>query len=195
MALEKELKFVGVDHEAMRQRLRVLDAAFVARYFECNLVLDDEKRGLKERGILLRLRQRQGVSVLTVKEPVKDAGGLKVRAEHETVVESHDDTLNALQALGYRVAFAYEKVREKWKLGECTICLDSLPFGDFVELEGGEGSVLACAGELNLAMSSASKATYHALNAAHREGQGLEPDENFVFPEEVRERLILELEG
>ena len=100
----------------------------------------------------------------------------------------------ALEAVGFFVAFAYEKVREKWKHKECVICLDHLPFGDYVEIEGTDATVLACADALGLGEMETSKATYHALNIEYRRAESLEPNESFVFNDEIRAAILKKVE-
>lgn len=185
MGLEYELKFIGPDLDALRARLAAAGAHRKSEaYFERNLVFDLPGRTLKAAGTLLRLRLKGGEdAVLCVKRPVKSSGLLKAYEEHQTTVGSFEATRELLEGLGYRVALTYEKVREKWVLGEVEACLDTLPFGDFVELEGAEEDVLAAAEKLGLSGLTTSRATYHDLNREHRSQNGLPADESFVFPE------------
>ena len=37
----------------------------------------------------------------------------------------------------------YQKIREEWRLGAETICLDHTPIGDFVEFEGEKAEAVA----------------------------------------------------
>lgn len=195
MPLECELKYIGVDLDALGRKLQSVKAEFGGRYFESNLVFDRPGRVLKESGVLLRLREKAGIAVLTVKkppsEPVSEA--VKVFEEIETVVADQAAMKSALEAVGFNVAFAYEKVRAKWKYLNCTLCLDMLPYGDFVELEGDEKSIFSCAAELGLNEYETTTKTYHALNIEYRERMGMGPDESFVFSSAERERLLEEI--
>jgi len=195
MALECELKYLDVNLDDLSRRLADAGGESLGRYFESNLVFDYPDRSLKGAGILLRLREKQGQGVLTVKHPPKAdiPSALKVFEEIETEVGDFSIMQSALEALGFSVAFAYEKVREKWKYNRCTICLDRLPFGDYVEIEGTEETVPACAENIGLAKSNTSKATYHALNIEYRQGNGLDPDESFVFDDEQRASIFKEI--
>lgn len=195
MVLECELKYVNADLGAVRRRLEAAGSDTSGRYFESNLVFDRPDRSLKGAGILLRLRWRQGQAVLTVKRPptVEVASSLKVFEELETAVGDFSVMWSALEALGFAVAFAYEKVREKWKHLDCTVCLDQLPFGDFVEIEGSETAVQRCSAVLELDPAASSKATYHALNLEHRAAQGVAPEESFVFSEAQRAALDVKI--
>lgn len=191
MSLEVELKFCDMDHDQLRGVLTDCGARRLDCYFEDNLVFDDEERSLRKRGILLRLRRRQGQAVLTVKHPAREddkSENVKIREELETIIGDFEAMRAGLGVLGYRHCFAYQKFREKWCIAGCTVCLDLLPFGQFVEIEGVEPG--PCARILGLDPAEASGESYHALNRAFRLVNGLPEDENFVFPDAERQRLL-----
>ena len=197
MTLECELKYLEADLADLADRLRTAGAGTSGRYFEANTVFDRPDRSLKRDGVLLRLRERQGRGVLTVKRPPTSPApsALKVFEEIETGVDDPAAMAEALAAVGFVPAFRYEKVREKWKYMGCTVCLDHLPFGDFVEIEGEERMVLDCANALELNAACTTKATYHGLNLEYRLEKGLEPNENFVFDHQERAALMDEIEN
>lgn len=181
MALETEIKFVDANLDRVRETLQVLGAERKGRWFERNLVFDDTGRTLRDRGVLLRLR-RDRAAVLTLKQPPEvEAEGVKTFVESETIVQDFDVMRDILEGLGYIVAFRYEKVREEWVYEGVHICLDNLPFGRFVELEGDREEILDLAEELRLSLDTSSTATYHELNRIHRQENSLPPDESFVF--------------
>jgi len=184
MPAETEIKFPGADLAGVRQRLQSHGANYLFRHFERNLVFDTPERKLLQAGVLLRLREADG-ALLTLKRPPKlpTAPGFKVFDELETGVEDFHSMRQVLEALGYEVAFAYEKLREQWRLEECLVCLDRLPFGDCVELEAEPEAMELCAPLLGLDLGRGSTATYHELNRDYRKAAGLPPDENFVFAE------------
>ncbi|MGE4263830.1 MAG: class IV adenylate cyclase [Desulfovibrio sp.] len=191
MALETEIKFLNVDHEDLRKRLVGLGAHFLSRGFEANVVYDDASRNLLARGTLLRLREQNNRFLLTLKTASTQGSALaKVYDEAETEVLNAPATRELLAGLGYLPVLRYEKVREKWRLQGCEICLDTLPFGSFAEIEGCEQDILACAKALGLPQSAASKATYHDLNRLHRETLGLPPDESFVFDDAAKAKIL-----
>lgn len=195
MALEMELKYLNADFDDMRERMKEAGGRSSGPYYESNLVFDDAKRSLKKQGTLLRLREKQGKSVLTVKKKPENPNSsrLKVFEEIESGVDDFDALKDALEAIGFTVAFGYEKVREKWAFMDCTVCLDHLPFGDFVEIEGTEETVSACAVALAIDGNSTTKKTYYALNLESQERNSQTVDESFLFSGEERERLFREL--
>lgn len=182
MPAETELKFPAADLVRVRQRLQNHGAEFLCRHFERNLVFDTPERELRQKGVLLRLREADG-ALLTLKRPPDSEGpaGFKVLEELETGVQDFQAMRQVLEALGYEAAFAYEKLREEWRLEQCLVCLDRLPFGDCVELEAEPQAMEACAPLLGLELEQGSTATYHELHCEYREAAGLAPDENFVF--------------
>ncbi len=191
MALETELKYLNADHDEVRNFMQRHSGKFLTRHYERNIVLDDPGRTLYKRSALLRVRQAEKITMTVKRIPAGPATGkAKVYVEHETEVSNFDETVAALQVLGYAPVFSYEKIREEWLFEGCHICLDILPFGPFIEIEGSEDEILACAGLLKLKPENASKKTYHELNKDYRKTNGLDPDENFVFkPEEVKALL------
>lgn len=195
MGLEYELKYLDVDFTELASRLEKSGGQCLGRYFESNLVFDYEDRSLKKADILLRLREKQGKAVLTVKKPPKEEGpsALKVFEEIESEVDDFHTVRSALETVGFSVSFAYEKVREKWIYKECVICMDRMPFGYYVEIEGLEDGVLQCASELGLDANPTSKATYHALNTEYREKNSLPPEESFVFETAEKAGILQEL--
>lgn len=189
MALETELKFMDADHAALRARLAALGATPHGAGFESNVVYDDPEGGLRARGMLLRLRQFRGRHILTAKSPVSATGLAKVCREDETEVADGRAAADILAALGLCPALRYEKLRETWSLMGCEVCLDTLPFGSFAEIEGPEQDILACAAALGLDMGGATRETYHELNRCWRQRMGLAPDPSFVFGETARRAL------
>ncbi len=196
MTLECELKYLDADLAELSNRLKAAGGECLGRYFESNIVFDLPDRSLKAAGVLLRLREKQGKAVLTVKRPPEKPipSALKVFEEIESGVDDFDAVKGALEVLGFVVAFSYEKVREKWRFMECAVCLDHLPFGDYAEIEGTEATVPVCAVKLGLDSNATTKKTYHALNIEYRSEKGLPSEESFVFSEDEKHRIQNDLE-
>ncbi|MEF3696930.1 class IV adenylate cyclase [Desulfolutivibrio sp.] len=218
MPLEIELKFPVAGFSALRQSLAEAGAVPEPVVFEQNIVFDAPSPyagpdaspdagpdagtvapgPLRAAGILLRLRrnspggQAAASGVVTVKLPApgQAPAGYKVRQELETRVEDFSAMEGILHGLGYAEALRYEKVRQAWMLGGLHVCLDRLPFGRFVELEGDPDDITAWAARLGLDPASARTATYHDLHLEHLDAQGLGPTDSFVFPPEQAARLL-----
>ena len=103
----------------------------------------DEPNGkLKKGGSGLRLRREvyhDGEKVvLTFKGP-KEKAKFKVRKEQEIEIYPGDidNAFEMIKSLGFKKIFEYEKKRQLWEIGECFVCLDTVPLiGTFVEVEG-----------------------------------------------------------
>ncbi|MEW5772597.1 MAG: class IV adenylate cyclase [Thermodesulfobacteriota bacterium] len=192
MALETELKVLDVDLDAVRRSLHHAGGELQGRVFEANEVFDDAAGSLRSGGVLLRLRRDPG-GLLTLKLPASGPAGLKVREERETRVADPDAARAILEGLGYRVLLRYEKVRETWLLAGCHVCLDHLPFGDFVEFEGPPEAIAEAVARLGLEGRPTSDRNYHALYREHLARRGLPARDSFVFEDAERKRLLSDL--
>jgi predicted adenylyl cyclase CyaB len=140
---ERELKFAAVELAQLRERLLELQAERLAPPgFEDNWIFD---RGgeLYAQGMVLRLRIDGHGAQITLKGPATLEETTKVRGELETRVDDAEVMQQMLALLGYRMQRRYQKMREEWRLGAVTICLDHTPIGDFVEFEGQGADKLA----------------------------------------------------
>ena len=190
MPLEREVKFLDVDHGRLRERLRAMGALYQGRWLEGNLVLDDAAGGLFAAGRLLRLRRAGGRATLTFKSAPAGEPGRKICREHETEVADYEETLAILEGLGFRRALVYEKFREVWAWHGGHVCLDLLPFGAFLEIEGEETMIVECVSNLELPLAEASAKNYHQLNQERGAGRGLDLGRDFVFSPTERQRLL-----
>ena len=142
MAIELEAKMRVADLDAVRKRLRALRAELCGRVLELNTFLDTSGRTLLQRDSGLRLRHTRELTsgeekhVVTFKGP-QDHGELRRREEIEFAVTDGRAATNLFERVGYAPQLSFEKRRETWRLGACTIELDELPeLGTFVEIEG-----------------------------------------------------------
>ena len=135
--IEVEVKYRLLDPVVVRQQLMLAGADFQGRSFETNVRYDTPDGGITQGGCLLRLR-KDGKNRLTHKSPHPDSGkeGFKIHRELEVEVSDFDTTDGILKALGFDAVQIYEKWRETYLLNGCEICLDTLPFGEFMEIEG-----------------------------------------------------------
>lgn len=197
MKTEIEIKFQVSDFDVAARRLKSLagEGGEHSRWhFEGNIVLDDQKNSLGARDWLLRLRTGLDQR-LTLKLPAEQQGtGLaKHRLEYEIVLDDAREAQAIFRHLGFDVRLRYEKFRQEWRLDEVTVCLDILPFGRFVEIEGPEDRIAEVAPGLGLDMAKATSMTYHELNRKHISESGLEPGDDFVFDLDELRKLGREL--
>jgi len=192
MGLENEVKFEVHDFADLKVMLKRLGAEPLGSVFEHNLVLDTPHGSLKTEETLLRLRQAGNSKVLCLKRPPERSRheGIKVWQEWETEFADWASMQEILKGLGFTLGFNYEKVRETWRLDSCLICLDLLPFGRFVEIEGPPGDIFACAAKIGLDRDEALTQTYHQINQDRQIREGRPPDPSFTFSEPERSQLI-----
>lgn len=194
MKIETELKFQVEDFASVQERLELLHAGHTPWYFEKNIVLDDDQGSLKSSSALLRLRTGLE-NKLTLKLPMDPtvSGLAKHRLEHETVVGNIRDMESILGYLGFKTWLSYEKFRQVWYWEEVKVCLDILPFGRFVEIEGDEAGIMNAAENLGLDKDKATAKTYHQLNQEQNKKPGSRTGDDFVFDPDRREYLVREL--
>ncbi|HAO19067.1 MAG: hypothetical protein BWK80_51650 [Desulfobacteraceae bacterium IS3] len=148
--LEIEVKFYLPDKDAVKARILDLGAVSQGRHFENNICFDDADKRLMNGGSLLRLRQ-DSRAILTLKSApkVRDTQ-FKVFRELEVEVGNFEDMKRILEALGFFPQLVYEKWRETFTFNNCDLCLDTMPYGDFLEIEGGRDEIRQIADVLGL---------------------------------------------
>lgn len=148
--LETEVKFQLTDPDVLRRRLRRAGAVSTGKAFETNYRYDDSDNRLQAAQHLLRLR-RDRRNRLTFKQPHPSGGRqFKTHDELEIEVSDFDTAHQMLEALGFHRAQVYEKRRETFDMGTTEICLDQLPYGHFVEIEGTPDTIPTVAARLGL---------------------------------------------
>jgi adenylate cyclase class 2 len=133
------------------------------RALERNLVFDTPGSSLKKRGILLRLRQHGGGSVLTMKTPARQDGVYKVREETEVDGFDFARMEAILCGIGFQPFFIYEKYREVFAMNGARIMLDETPIGNFLEIEGEPAGIDAVAAELGFSRGDYRSDSYYQL--------------------------------
>ena len=93
--------------------------------------------------------------------------------------------------MGFLPFLTYEKFRQKWGLEDCKICLDILPFGNFIEIEGKD--LFQVVEILHLRLNAGTKKTYYELFQDFLKSHNLPPKESFVFSEEEKESIAARL--
>lgn len=150
MPLEIEIKFNVADPARIRRRLLSLGAASEGRAFEHNVRFEDRDGSLQKAGRLLRLRRDRRARLTFKSSKPESDGQFKVHRELEVEVDDFNRTRKLLQALGFRPVQRYEKWRETLRLENTEFCLDSLPYGEFLEIEGAPESIRSFVDRLGL---------------------------------------------
>jgi adenylate cyclase, class 2 len=169
--IEKKYRISSEEAESLRERLRAAGAEARGEEFEENTLYAGP--GLERGNRVLRLRRVEGGrSVFTFKESMAGSAGIKRRREDETEVADPEALAAILDALGYMPAAIYEKHRETWRVADVEVVIDELPFGQFVEIEGTEESILEAERRLELAETRAEPKSYPQLTLEHGTRQG-----------------------
>ena len=172
--LEIEAKIPVRNHQAVRRRLKKLDAEFIGRYLEANHILDRQDGSLRYAGCGLRVRTMETLQgdpagpTLTYKGPRLESA-LKSRQEIELEVADAEALLALLQAIGFETIVSYRKRRERWMLADCHVELDEVPMlGTFVEIEGpDESAVRSVQRSVGLAAAAHEPRSYVHMLAKH----------------------------
>ncbi len=172
--LEIELKFYISNLGTLRERLLDVGAAcIVQRTFEHNVRYDTEEDRLLKNSCLLRLRKDHGTT-LTFKSPPPEADTrFKVYRELEVSVSDFNTMQAILNALGFLRSQVYEKWRETWQLNGTTLCMDTMPFGSFLEIEGSADSIMQVVHILGLRWEHRIRSSYLGMFTVLREKEGL----------------------
>lgn len=150
--LEIEVKFYLPEPKQIRSGIQEMGARYAGKTFEYNIRFEDPYCSLLRGNALLRLRRTDSRTELTYKgEPPEKNRDFKVHRELEITVSDFDTAAAILEALGFHKEQVYEKYRETWKTEHSIICIDRMPFGDFLEIEGRPVDIREIAGSLGLA--------------------------------------------
>jgi adenylate cyclase class 2 len=170
MALEVEVKLQVDSHAAVRERMKERGARFMRRVLETNRLFDTRKGRLRKKGCGLRVRSCRAEegdappAMLTFKGP-RQPGPMKKREEIETILDDAEVFVSILHRVGFAERICFEKRRESWQLGDCSIELDEVPWlGTFVEIEGpDEDRIRDVQRQLGLADHPIIRSSYVAL--------------------------------
>jgi len=148
------------------------------RVHEDNIVFDSPGLGLRQRGLLLRLRRAGSRAFLTFKGPAAPAKH-KTRSEIETVVNDAGALEAILLGCGLHRAWHYEKYRTEFRGPDLAglATLDETPIGVFLELEGPPAWIDRTAESLGFDEDRYITMTYGTLYEAYAQPRGLDSRE------------------
>jgi adenylate cyclase class 2 len=127
-----------------------LGAQSRGRFFENNVRFEDSHQTLRKKKSLLRLRRDQKVKLTHKSTPSEENNQFKIMKELEVEVSDFDTMHLILEALGFHHEQVYEKWRETLVLEQTQFCLDSMPYGNFLEIEGQKQNIKTFAAQLGL---------------------------------------------
>ncbi len=186
MSIEIEIKFLEVDFDKLREKLKREKADFLKKFFEENIVFDTKNSDLKNKNMLLRLRRADKITIC-LKKPIENitSSRFKELEEYEIEVNDFGVAKKIFNNLGFLDSFKYEKVREVWKLLNCYVYLDELPFGKFVELEGEKQAIDKAINILDLKKYPSSNKNYYQLFL-----ESSKKDKSLVFSKSFKSRFL-----
>ncbi len=172
---ELEVKFALTRLAGIEECLVATGGTLISkRVHEVNLRFDTPALALTQSRQVLRLR-RDARSYLTYKGPGAVVDGVQRRTEIEIEVDDFDRASQFLAALGYQVSMIYEKYRTTYRFQGVSVCLDEMPFGFFMELEGEDAqSIRRAADALTLPWEAAIQESYAAIFERLRSRLGFE---------------------
>ncbi len=161
MSVETEVKIKVEDFNQVRKKLLELGAKKVSKVFEKNTLFDDEQKRLIKKDCLLRLRHDKKTKI-TYKGP-RQTHDMKSREEIEFEVADIAKAEVLLNRLGFKKTLVYEKKRETWRYKNVEIVLDEMPFGKYMEIEGGKKEIISFAKKLGFSKKEFITKTYFEL--------------------------------
>lgn len=117
---------------------------------------------------------------LTYKKPLTRKG-IKVEIEHETGIESYDNMLEILKAIGFCRKSSYEKFRHSFSHEKELIEIDVYPFATFVEIEGRKKEIVKLAEELGFKLDDNLTDSCDTIDDNRRKAQGLNSRDEILF--------------
>ena len=171
--LEIEVKFFLENTETVRKELQQAGAQSQGRVLEHNICFENAAGDLHQSESLLRLRKDTKTTLTYKTNPAHLDAEFKVLTELEVMVSDGDMMATILQALGFHQEQVYEKYRETFTLGSTEICLDSMPFGNFMEIEGNKESIRDLAQQLGIPWHRRILHNYRAMFFTIKQGLDL----------------------
>ncbi|MEK9174583.1 MAG: CYTH domain-containing protein [Patescibacteria group bacterium] len=151
MQTEIEAKFLDIDPDSLRKKLREIGARLIyPERLMTRKVFDFADHRLEKEGAWVRVRDEGDKITLSYKKLIdRSLYGTK---EITIEVNDFEQTCNFLLTLGFVQDSFQETKREKWKFEDCEITIDIWPWIPiFVELEAStEGKIKDLTGKLGL---------------------------------------------
>lgn len=137
MKTEIEAKFLNVDIDDMRSRLKAIGAVCEQPMRQMRRVLIEESQHVEE-GSFIRIRDEGDKVTMVYKRHAKNdaEAGIDSAKEIETTVGSFDAAVGIFEASGWHHTTYQESRRESWMLGDVEVVIDEWPWIDpYIEIE------------------------------------------------------------
>ena len=156
--LEIEVKFYISNISTIRDKVISLGAESMGRIFETNICFEDSQKNLFKNRSLLRLRKDNRTrltfkSLPHTKNHEKNTD-FKILREQEVEVSDFAVMKSILESLGFHKERVYEKWRETFVFNGINLCIDEMPFGNFLEIEGEKEDIVEAASKTGMAWNN-----------------------------------------
>lgn len=137
MQTEIEVKFLAVNHDEVRDKLKKAGAHLEKPMRDMRRTIFGWPKGQLEKAVdgFLRVRDEGDQATMTYKvfnEHTVDGAG-----EIEIVVGDYHNAVELLKAIGMEAKSEQESKRETWQLDDCEVVLDEWPWlKPYIEIEG-----------------------------------------------------------
>ena len=158
--MEIEVKFPVDDTRLLRSNITAMGGRSQGRVFETNFCYDNAEKALFRKKSLLRLRGDTRTTLTFKSTPETKDSQFKVLTEMEVGVDCFDTMAAILESIGFHKDRVYEKWRETFVYQDVQLCLDTLPLGTFLEIEGPREAILTISRKLKLPWESRILANY-----------------------------------
>jgi len=148
--IETEVKFFITDPDVLREKLISIGALSGGNIFEINIRFDDKNKNLLKNRSLLRLRKDSKTTITFKSPPPEKDSRFKMLRELEVEVSDFATAAGIFESLGFIQEQIYEKWRETFILKSTYFCIDKMPYGTFLEIEGGKEEIIGYAALLGL---------------------------------------------
>jgi adenylate cyclase, class 2 len=172
--VEIEAKLKVDSLEPVAQKLKQIGAMFGGTVLQTDHYFDDTNGSVAKSDKALRLRceTREAIvkNVLAYKGP-RETGAFKRRQEIQFGVDTTEQAIQFLAAIGFEKSLVVRKRRKVWHIEGCEVALDDLAeLGTFVEIEGpSEEKIINVQSKLGLSNVPHVRESYATLMRRHNE--------------------------
>lgn len=180
-SIETEIKFQVEDLAALAEKIKSVGGVGLhLNSFQRTILKDTPDLQLRGRGVFLRVRDGEK-KIMTVKSKVPGSDE-KFKERQELEIEVSDVAMaeRMLDVLGFTEKWIMEKYRSEYLLEGTVLALDRLPFGNYLEIEGGKDSIDKVVKILELENETRLTSTYWHLFDEYKQANNLAGD-NIVF--------------
>lgn len=152
METEFEAKFLDIDKQQYRDKLKSIGAVLVSPERKMRRVIVDRRVNKQFLCDYIRVRDEGDCVRLSAKTHARENGNIEDQKEVDVVVSDYDKTIEIIKLMGFNLDKYQETLRETWEYGGAEITIDTWPGLDtYSEIEASsEAKVKEIAEKLEL---------------------------------------------